>query len=111
MTQTEKLQHPGVANAAAIANDARYQELVATRSRFAWSLTAVMLAIFFGYILLIAFEPQLLARPIGSGVTSIGIPLGLGVIFAGILLTALYVRRANKVFDRELEQLRKEHGA
>ncbi len=95
----------------AIEADERYRRLVATRSRFAWTLTALMLVIYFGYILLIAFEPQWLARPIGAGVTSIGIPLGIGVIVAGIVLTALYVRRANAVFDRDLDALRKDHGA
>ncbi|WP_260580429.1 DUF485 domain-containing protein [Sphingopyxis sp. PET50] len=91
--------------------DERYRRLVAGRSRFAWTLTCVMLAIYFGYILLIAFEPEMLARPLGSGVTSLGIPLGIGVILAGILLTAVYVRRANKVFDRDLDALRKDYGA
>ena len=95
----------------AIGADARYRRLVATRSRFAWTLTAVMLVIYFGYILLIAFEPRWLARPIGEGVTSLGIPLGIGVIVAGIVLTGVYVRRANAVFDRDLEALRKDHGA
>ncbi|AQA00762.1 hypothetical protein BWQ93_09210 [Sphingopyxis sp. QXT-31] len=91
--------------------DERYQRLVTTRSRFGWRLTILMLAIYFGYILLIAFEPHILARPLWPGVTSLGIPLGLGVIVAGILLTAVYVRRANKVFDRDLDALRKDYGA
>ncbi|HMO74743.1 MAG TPA: DUF485 domain-containing protein [Sphingopyxis sp.] len=95
----------------AIESDERYRRLVAGRSRFAWTLTIVMLLIYFGYILLVAFRPDLLARPIGTGVTSLGIPLGLGVIVAGILLTAAYVRRANRVFDRDLDALRRDHGA
>ena len=94
-----------------IEQDERYRRLVTTRSRFGWRLTILMLIIYFGYILLIAFEPHILARPLGSGVTSLGIPLGLGVIVAGILLTAIYVRRANKVFDRDLDALRKDYGA
>ena len=96
---------------AGIEQDERYQRLVTTRSRFGWRLTILMLIIYFGYILLVAFEPQILARPLGSGVTSLGIPLGLGVIVAGILLTAVYVRRANKVFDRDLDALRKDYSA
>lgn len=95
----------------AIQSDERYRRLVASRSKFAWTLTIAMLAIYFGYILLIAFEPQWLARPIGNGVTSLGIPLGIGVIAAGIVLTATYVRRANSVYDRELDALRKDYGA
>lgn len=83
---------------------------MARRSRFAWLLTASILTIYFGYILLIAFGRNLLAMPIGDGVTTLGIPVGIGVILAGILLTGIYVRRANREFDPELEALRKEYG-
>jgi uncharacterized membrane protein (DUF485 family) len=58
-----------------------------------------MLMIYFGYILLIAFEPAFLARPICGGTTTVGIPLGLAVILAGIVLTGIYVWRANGRFD------------
>ena len=91
-----------------VADDPRYRALVRRRGRFTWTLTAVMLAAYFGYILLIAFDKPLLARPIGRGVTSLGIPLGLGVILLAILLTALYVRRANRDFDAVTAALREE---
>lgn len=85
---------------AQLAADPRYEQLVRRRSHFAWTLTGVMLIVFFGYILLIAFNKELLARPLYNGATtSIGIPLGLGVILVGIVLTGIYVRRANKEFD------------
>lgn len=93
------------ADLAAVAADPRYQALVARRARFTWLLTAIMLVIFFGYILLIAFNKELLARPLAGGATSIGIPIGLGVIVAGILLTGVYVRRANSDFDPMVQQI------
>ena len=77
----------------------KYQELVRSRTRFGWLLTSIMLVAYFGFVLLIAFNKELLARPIGTGVTSIGIPLGLGIIILGIALTAIYVRRANSQYD------------
>lgn len=76
-----------------------YQELRAKRSRFAWMLTIIMLVVYYGYILLIAFDKELLARPIGDGVMTLGIPVGLGVIIFTILITGFYVRRANSEFD------------
>ena len=76
-----------------------YQQLLRERARFSWILTLAMLAVFFGYILLIAFAPALLARPIGNGTTTIGIPIGIGVIVCGVLLTGVYVHRANSRFD------------
>jgi uncharacterized membrane protein (DUF485 family) len=94
----------------ALARDPRYQELVRRRGRFTTLLTAAMLIVYFGFILLIAFDKPLLARPIGTGVTSLGIPVGLGVILVAILLTGLYVRRANHEYDDRVAALRAEAG-
>jgi uncharacterized membrane protein (DUF485 family) len=85
---------------ARIAADPRYRELVRRRSRFTWALTAIMLAVYFGYIVLIAFDKEFLAQPMSAGsATSLGIPIGLGVILIAIVLTGIYVRRANRDFD------------
>lgn len=96
---------PADTRLAAIAHDPRYRQLVRRRSRFAWLLTGVMLVVFFGYILLIAFDKALLARPAFGGTTSLGIPLGIGVILVGIALTGVYVRRANREFDPEVRAI------
>jgi uncharacterized membrane protein (DUF485 family) len=93
------------ARLARVAEDPRYRALVARRARFTWTLTGIMLAAFFGYILLIAFNKPLLARPIGGGATSLGIPIGLGVILLAIVLTGIYVRRANRDFDPMVRSL------
>jgi uncharacterized membrane protein (DUF485 family) len=90
---------------ARVAADPRYIALTRQRGRFTWTLTIVMLIAYFGFVLLIAFDKALLARPIGAGVTSIGIPVGLGVILLAIGLTGLYVRRANRDYDAMVESL------
>ncbi len=92
-----------------IAGDPRYRELVRRRARFTWVLTAIMLVAYFGYVALIAFDKAVLARPIGGGVTTVGIPIGIGIILLGILLTAIYVRRANREFDPLVRALQQEH--
>jgi uncharacterized membrane protein (DUF485 family) len=86
----------------------RFQELVRQRTRFAWTLTIVMLVIYFGFILLVAFAKPLLAMKIGGGVTSLGILLGLGVIIAAFVLTGVYVYRANSEFDELTRNLTRE---
>lgn len=86
--------------------DPRYQRLIRRRGRFTWTLTAIMLAAYYGYILLIAFDKPVLARPIGGGVTSLGIPIGVGLILLAIVLTGLYVRRANREYDPLVRALR-----
>lgn len=79
----------------------RFQELVAKRSRFAWTLSAIILAVFYGYILVVAFNPQVLAVPLGEGWTlTVGIPVGAGIIVLSFLLTWAYVARANGEFER-----------
>lgn len=92
-------------------HDPRYRRLVHRRSRFAWALTALMLVIYFGFILMVAFGRSFLSQPIAGGATTVGIPLGLGVIAAAIVLTAYYVSRANAEFDHDVEALAAEHRA
>lgn len=82
-----------------IERNPRYQQLKATRNRLGWVLTILMLIVYYGYIGLIAFDKELLARPIGSGVTTLGVPIGMAVIVFTILITGFYVRRANSEFD------------
>ena len=101
-------ENPDKAALSRIAADPRYLDLVVRRACFTWLLTAIMLAVFFGYILLIAFRKDLLARPIGDGTTTWGIPIGLGVILIGIVLTGIYVRRANREFDPIVRSIRED---
>jgi uncharacterized membrane protein (DUF485 family) len=91
-----------------IAQHPKYLALKARRSRLGWWLTAAMLAVYYGFILLVAFDKPLLASRLGDGVTTLGMPLGLAVIVFTIVITGLYVRRANGEFDRLADQLRAE---
>lgn len=86
----------------------KYHELRRKRNSFGWLLTAIMMVVYYGYIALIAFNKPFLAQPIGAGVTSLGIPIGLGVIVFTIAITGLYVRRANGEFDRLTAEILKE---
>ncbi len=96
---------------AAVASDPRYVDLVARRARLGWTLSAIIFVAFVGYLLLIAFDKALLGAPIGSGVTSIGIPVGLGLILLAIALTGLYVAHANRHHDAQMAQILKDQGA
>jgi uncharacterized membrane protein (DUF485 family) len=73
--------------------------LVRKRRALAWVLTAAILVVYFGFIFLVAFAPGLMATPVSTTIT-LGFPLGLGVIIAAIVLTGIYVLRANAEFDR-----------
>lgn len=87
----------------------KFQQLVTTRGRFAWSLAITCLAVFYGFVLLVAFQPELLGRPVREGgALTIGVAMGLFIFVSFWLLTALYVRRANGEFDRLTEEIVKE---
>ncbi len=86
----------------------RLWELIERRERFSWTMAIILLIGYYSYILVIAFDPKLLGRPIKEGmVTTIGIPVGIGVIVFAFILTGIYVYKANKEFDvitKELQE-------
>ena len=85
-----------------IFDDPEFQALQRRRSRLSWTLAIVMLVAYYAFILVIAFHPGLFAVPLGANsVITWGIPIGVGIILLGFLLTGIYVQRANGVFDRD----------
>ncbi|MDR1661483.1 MAG: DUF485 domain-containing protein [Azoarcus sp.] len=83
-----------------------YRALVDARNAFGWRLTRLLCLVYYGFILLIAFDKPLLARPLGEGMTtSLGIPAGFGIILFSVLITGLYVRRANIRYDAAIREI------
>ena len=78
----------------------------AARWRVALSLTVAMMVVYFGFILLVAFDKPLLGRLIIPGL-SLGMLLGALVIVAAWVLTWVYVRWANTHYDRQLGGLKR----
>lgn len=90
-----------------IASHPKYQELKAKRTSFGWWLTLAMMVVYYGFILLVAFNKPFLATKLGAGVMTVGMPVGLFVIVFTIVITAIYVRRANSEFDALAEEVNK----
>lgn len=87
----------------------KYEQLKSVRNTYGWVMTLLMLVVYYGYIALIAFDKEFLAKPLGStGVSTIGIPIGLGVILFTVVITGIYVRRANGEFDKLKAEIVKE---
>jgi len=62
--------------------------------------------IYFGFVLLVAFAPDLLTRPISAtSVIPVGMLVGVGVIVASVVLTGIYVYRANSTFDPLIQEI------
>ncbi|SDJ50847.1 Uncharacterized membrane protein, DUF485 family [Paraburkholderia steynii] len=91
-----------------VKSSAAYRELVRKRSRLGWTLTALVLFVYYGFVLLIAFDKQFLAAKMGAGVMTWGMPLGLFVIVFTVVITGFYVRRANSTYDELTEQIKRE---
>ena len=88
-----------------IAAHPKYQELKAKRTSLGWWLTLAGMVAYYGFILLVAFDKPLLAQKIGGGVTTLGMPLGVAVIVFTIIITWVYIRRANSEYDSLTEQI------
>jgi uncharacterized membrane protein (DUF485 family) len=85
--------------------DTAFHDLARRRWRIAITLTLAMVAIYFGFILLVAYNKPLLGRLISPGL-SLGVLLGALVIVATWILTWIYVRWANTHYDPALDELR-----
>ena len=105
LTHCKKSGGIDVSNLAKIEQDPNYRELVHQRSSLGWMLSLIMLVIYFGFILLVAYAPKFLGMRIGTGVTTIGIPIGLAVIVLAFVLTGIYVRKANSSYDTLIRKI------
>lgn len=82
-----------------------FKTLVRKRIVVSSVLTVVMLVVYFGFILSIAFYRELLSYKIGEYLT-LGLPVGIGLILFAWLLTGYYIRWANRYYDQSVRDLR-----
>ncbi|MET0554482.1 MAG: DUF485 domain-containing protein [Vicinamibacteria bacterium] len=87
--------------------DDRLAALTRAQGRLALGLTAGMMAAYFGFILLVAYDKALLGRLLAPGL-SVGTLLGVLVIVLAWVLINVYVRWANGHYDTTVAALRKE---
>ncbi len=80
--------------------------LDASRWRIAVTLTVAMMVVYFGFILLVAFDKDTAGSLLAGGRVSLGIVLGAAVIVLAPVLTAIYVRWANRHYDAAIRELR-----
>ncbi len=89
-----------------IRRNPRFAELVARRGRFVTWLSALVLVIFYGFVLTVAFWPEVIGQRLSEGSTlTVGVAAGLFMFVFFWILTAVYVRRANTEFDAMTEEI------
>ena len=87
--------------------DAQLAAVIKKRWRIGAALTAVMMSAYFGFILLVAFGKDLAGSLLADGRISVGIVIGAVVIVIAPVLTAIYVRWANRIYDPAIDAARK----
>jgi uncharacterized membrane protein (DUF485 family) len=91
-----------------VASDATFETLVRERFALRLTLSAIVILTYFSFILLVAFSPSSLATPVtANSVVSVGIAFGVGLILLSVVLTAIYVWRANQRFEVLTQQVLK----
>jgi uncharacterized membrane protein (DUF485 family) len=81
------------------------RDLANQRWRISLWLTAVMIAIYFGFILLVAFNKELMGQTLVPGL-SLGVLLGILTILSAWVLIFIYVRWANNYYDNQFTKLK-----
>lgn len=88
-----------------IARSAEFGELRARVKWFVFPMTVLFLALYIGYVLLAAYAPDFMARPV-YGEINIGLLLGISQFVSTLLITGLYVRYATRSIDPRVDEIR-----
>ncbi|ENW88516.1 DUF485 domain-containing protein [Acinetobacter indicus] len=91
-----------------ILHNPKFKEMVAKKRNLSWTLTAIMLIVYVGFMLLVGYNKEFLLSSISGGVTTWGIPLGLGIIVLSFILCAVYSYIANNKLDQLNEEAMRE---
>lgn len=93
-----------------IASDPDFQHLIKRRTGYGWMMALIIMVVYFTFIMVIAYNPQLLAAKIYAGSTiSVGIVAGFLIIIFSFVMTGLYVHKANSQFDEITAKIKESH--
>jgi uncharacterized membrane protein (DUF485 family) len=92
-----------------VLKDPRFKELMRKKTQVSIGLTLATMAVYYGFIFLVAFDKALLAKKVTENIT-LGIPVGLAVILLTCLFTGIYVSWANKNYDPAVKSFKRKLG-
>lgn len=100
-----------------ILQNPKFKKMVSKKATLSWTLTIIMLVVYVGFMLLVGYNKEFLMSSFSGGVTTWGIPLGLGIIVLSFVLCGVYSYIANNSLDhlnetalREVENITHEKG-
>lgn len=91
-----------------IESNPKYKELVSKRNGLGIKLGIFVLVMFYAYILVIAFDKELLSAKVGDGITTIAFPIALAILVISFITTLIYVKKANTEFEDLTNQIKKD---
>lgn len=90
-------------------DDPEFKDLARRKNSISIVLTIATLLVYYGFILLIAFNREFFGKKVSDNVP-IGIPIGVGVIVFSWIFTGIYVRWANSKYDAMVENIKRKAG-
>ena len=91
-----------------IESNPKYIELISKRNSLGIKLGIFVLVMFYAYIVIIAFNKEILSAKIGDGVTTIAFPIALAILVLSFITTLIYVRKANGEFEDLTNEIKKD---
>ncbi len=84
-----------------------FKKLVKNRWNISLTFTFIMLFVYIGFLLVVAYNKEALKMPMGESL-NLAIVVGLGVIIFSWLITGVYVYWANNYYDAAVKEIKKE---
>jgi uncharacterized membrane protein (DUF485 family) len=92
-----------------IRQNPKFAQLVSRRTRFAITLSLIVLLPYYTFMMVTAFKPAWLAQTMSEGgIVTVGWPIGVVLVVGSWLMTGIYIRRANGEFDQLNAEILKE---
>ena len=83
-----------------------FNELVKKQNILSYSFALIILSIYFMFIIIIGFKPNIFSSFLNDSKLTIGIVYGVSIIIFSIILTTIYVLLANKILDKIREKIK-----
>lgn len=84
-----------------------FKKLVKNRWNISLTFTFLMLFVYMGFLMVVAYQKETLKMPIGESL-NLAIIVGIGIIIFSWLITGVYVYWANNYYDADVKEIKKD---
>lgn len=90
-----------------ILQSAAFKKLVKNRWNISLTFTFLMLLVYIGFLMIVAYHKETLKIPVGESL-NVAIIVGIGIIIFSWLITGVYVYWANNYYDAAVKEIKKD---